>query len=204
MTARWLVIFVKEPRPGRVKTRLGRDFGYVAAAWWFRHQTRQLLRRIGRDRRWRTVLAVSPDREGLESRVWPGSFPRIAQGQGSLGDRMSGVLHALPPGPVIIVGADIPEIEPRHIARGFETLGRSDAVLGPSDDGGYWMIGLARGAQALPAHIFKDVRWSTEHALDDTVASLAPLRIGYSSTLHDVDTLDDLRALSDHPPRMPN
>ena len=60
---------VKEPHPGRVKTRLGRDLGLTRAAWWFRHQTRRLIRKLAQDQRWDTVLAVSPDVEGLESRV---------------------------------------------------------------------------------------------------------------------------------------
>ena len=59
---------VKEPRPGRVKTRLGRNIGMTAAAWWFRHQTARLLRRL-RDPRWQIVLAVAPDRAGLADAV---------------------------------------------------------------------------------------------------------------------------------------
>ncbi|MFQ5624577.1 MAG: DUF2064 domain-containing protein, partial [Paracoccaceae bacterium] len=94
-----LVIFVKEPRPGRVKTRLGRDIGMVPAAWWYRHQARRVLRRLAGDPRWQTWLAVTPDREGLQSRVWPAHLPRIAQGGGNLGQRMTGVFRAMPPGP---------------------------------------------------------------------------------------------------------
>ncbi len=61
---------LKEPRPGRVKTGLGRDIGMTAAAWWFRHQCRRLLRELD-DPRWRLVIAVSPDAEGRASRIWP-------------------------------------------------------------------------------------------------------------------------------------
>ncbi len=190
---RTLVIFLKEPRPGRVKTRLGRDIGMVEAAWWFRHQAARLIRRLRRDRRWRTVLAVSPGREGLASRVWPAHLPRWPQGPGDLGDRMGRALRAMPPGPVIIIGADIPGLTTRHVAEGFRLLGRHDAVLGPAPDGGYWMIGLRRGGRAVPAGLFRGVRWSSPDALADTVASLAPLDVGFAATLRDIDEAADLR-----------
>ncbi len=190
---RTLVIFLKEPRPGRVKTRLGRDIGMVEAAWWFRHQAARLIRRLRRDRRWRTVLAVSPGREGLASRVWPAHLPRWPQGPGDLGDRMGRALRAMPPGPVIIIGADIPGLTTRHVAEGFRLLGRHDAVLGPAPDGGYWMIGLRRGGRAVPAGLLSGVRWSSPDALADTVASLAPLDVGFAATLRDIDEAADLR-----------
>jgi len=189
-----LVIFLKEPRPGRVKTRLGRGIGMTAAAWWFRHEAARVIRRLGRDSRWQTVLAVSPDREGLASRVWPGDLPRWPQGPGDLGQRMARALRAMPPGPAIIVGADLPELRPDHVAEGFRLLGRHEAVLGPATDGGYWMVGLRRGGRGVPSAIFRGVRWSSPHAMTDTAASLAPLGIGYGSTLRDVDEAGDLGA----------
>jgi hypothetical protein len=195
---RTLVIFLKEPRPGRVKTRLGREIGMTDAAWWFRHQSARLIRRLGGDRRWRTVLAVSPDNEGLASRVWPAHLPRWPQGQGDLGGRMARALQGMPPGPVIIVGADIPGVTPAHVAAGFSLLGRHDAVLGPAPDGGYWMIGLRRGGRAMPMGLFQGVRWSTSHALADTVAGLAPLHVGFGATLRDVDEAADLQAWPMH------
>lgn len=187
-----LVIFVKEPRPGRVKTRLAAGIGTVAAAWWFRHQSARLIRALAGDRRWLTVLAVSPDREGMASRVWPAGLARRPQGPGDLGARMARALRAMPPGPVLIVGADIPALRPAHVAEGFRLLGRHEAVLGPARDGGYWMIGLRRGGRASPAGLLGGVRWSTPHALADTVASLAPLDVGLGPVLADVDDAADL------------
>ncbi len=187
---RTLVIMVKEPRPGRVKTRLGRDIGMVGAAWWFRHQTRSLIRRL-RDPRWQIVLAVAPDQEGLTSRVWPADLPRTAQGRGDLGDRMGRMLRGMPKGPVCLIGADIPGITRGHIERGFKALGRSHMVFGPAPDGGYWLVGAQRYA-ALPHGLFRNVRWSTEYALADTLASIPGCRVSMLDQLRDVDTVADL------------
>lgn len=191
-----LVVMVKEPRPGRVKTRLGRDIGHVAAAWWFRHQVTGLLRRL-RDPRWDLVLAVSPDRAGVLSRVWPSDLPRIAQGRGDLGDRMARVFCAASSGPTCIIGADIPGIDRHRVARAFGKLRGADAVFGPAEDGGYWLIGLNVVRARPPGFSFlRDVRWSTEHALADTVAGLADHRVAYADRLQDVDTVADLAMTS--------
>ena len=159
-----------------------------AAAWWFRHQTARLIREL-RDPRWKLVLAVAPD-TAQQSRAWPADLARWPQGKGDLGARMGRMLRRAG-GPVCVIGADIPGIRKRHIARAFRMLGAHDAVFGPAHDGGYWLIGLRRG-RPLPAGIFAGVRWSTRHALADTRASLSGHRIALINTLRDVDTADDL------------
>ena len=187
---RRLVVMVKEPRPGRVKTRLARDIGTSTAAWWFRHQCNSLIRNL-RDPRWQFVLAVSPDREGLQSRVWPADLSRQPQGRGDLGNRMAAIFDAMGKGPVLIIGADIPEIQKSHIARAFVTLGSSDAVFGPATDGGYWLVGLKR-IRPRPPDLFANVRWSSKHALADSMATLPGYWIALVDSLSDVDSASDL------------
>jgi hypothetical protein len=179
-----LVVFVKAPRLGAVKSRLAADIGAVAATHFYRRTTGALLRRLGRDRRWRGVLAVTPDRD-TGAAFWPAAWPRIAQGGGDLGARMAGAATAVPAGPVVIVGSDIPDIEARHVAEAFRLLGRFDAVFGPATDGGYWLVGV--GDRRLLRRLFAGVRWSTGHALADTLANLGP---GRRAAL--VDALDDI------------
>ena len=188
-----LIVMVKEPRPGRVKTRLGKDIGMTSAAWWFRHQTRDLLRRL-RDPRWEIVLAVSPDREGMGSRVWPGDLARVPQGRGDLGQRMARVLRQTK-GPSVLIGGDIPGIERPHVARAFAALGSRPAVAGPAPDGGYWLIGL-RHPSRQRACLFEGVRWSTPDALADTLPTL-PQPVAFADTLSDVDSAADLAATRD-------
>ncbi len=189
-----LIVMVKEPRPGRVKTRLGRDIGMVPAAWWFRHQVRGLLARV-RDPRWQVVLAVAPDVAGLRSRVWPADLPRRPQGRGDLGARMARMLRAADGAPACVIGADIPGVTRARVAEAFAALGDHDAVFGPAPDGGYWLVGLKHPAKQ-PLGFMKGVRWSSEDALADTIATLPDYRIARIATLQDVDTVDDMHHLT--------
>ena len=101
------------------------------------------------------------------------------------------MLRAAPAGPVCVIGADIPGVTAARVADAFCALGSYDAVFGPAPDGGYWLVGLKR-ARPVPPRLFENVRWSTEHALADTVATLPDHRIAQVATLRDVDTIDDL------------
>lgn len=175
---------------GRVKTRLAKDIGTVAAWGFFRHALAGLLRRLSADPRWNTVIAVAPD-TAVGSPVWPNNIDQAAQGQGDLGDRMQRAFDLLPPGPVVIVGADIPGIMPRHIAEAFDALGNHDAVFGQADDGGYWLVGLKRSPKVR--RIFQNVRWSGPHALSDTMANLNGARIALLEPLIDVDDGNDFQ-----------
>ena len=190
--AKHLIIMAKSPHLGRVKRRLGRDIGDVAAAGFYRHCLSHVVLRLAQDRRWRTVIAVDPDRDVTKA-FWPSRrrIARLPQGKGDLGRRMQRLFAALPPGPAIIVGSDIPAISAAHIAEAFRRLGGADAVLGPAPDGGYWLIGLKRSPRVLRP--FAGVRWSSAYALADTVANLDGKRVAFAATLSDVDTAADFR-----------
>jgi hypothetical protein len=183
-----LVLFVKEPAAGRVKTRLARGLGPARATAFYRHATAIAVARLSGDPRWQTVLAVAPD-AALASRAWSPALDRVAQGGGDLGDRLDRVMAGLPPGPVVIVGTDVVGMRPHHVAAAFRRLGRSDAVFGPAPDGGYWLVGLRR-RPSLP-RAFDGVRWSSEHALADTRANLAARDVALIEALDDIDEVSD-------------
>lgn len=186
-----LVVMVKRPLLGAVKTRLAKGIGAVAATQFYRRMTLCLLRRVAADPRWQTLLAVSPDRALHDDGIWPVGVPRIAQGPGDLGHRMGRLMRDLPAGPAIIIGSDIPDISRDHIAEAFAKLGNADAVFGPSEDGGYWLVGLRRRPRVVG--IFDNIRWSSKHSLGDTLrnAEAAGLSVAKIETLSDIDTADD-------------
>lgn len=184
-----LVLMSKAPRIGWVKSRLAQDIGLVKA-WTFHRNTLFDTARKLKDPRWRCWLSVTPDRAIYDTRMWPRGWDIVPQGDGDLGERMLLPWLALPPGPVVIIGSDIPGVTADHISAAFEALGENDLVFGPATDGGYWLVGAKRRPRIL--NPFTDVRWSTEHALADTLAN-APdgARIGFVETLSDVDDLRD-------------
>jgi rSAM/selenodomain-associated transferase 1 len=190
--AKQLVIMVKSQVAGRVKRRLARDTGNVAAIRFYRHCLSHAVLRLARDTRWHAALAVTPDRD-VGGRFWPSRklIAHLPQGGGDLGRRMQRLFTWLPPGPVVIVGSDIPAIRARHIAEAFQQLGRADAVFGSATDGGYWLVGLRRTPRVLQP--FADVRWSGPHALADTLGNLRGKRVGYTAALSDVDSGEDYR-----------
>ena len=192
--ANHLVIMAKSPVAGHVKRRLGREIGDVAATRFYRNCLSHTALRLAQDRRWHTLLAIDPDSD-VAAPFAPSraTLTRVRQGDGDLGRRMLRLFSLLPPGPAIIVGSDIPAIEAEHIAQAFNLLGRSDAVFGPAADGGYWLIGLKRTPKMLAP--FAGVRWSSPHALTDTLANLKGRRVAFAVTLSDVDGKHDYDAM---------
>ena len=183
--ARHVVIFAKAPVLGRVKSRLAADIGWLAATAFQRQTLAATCRRLRHGRPWRLWLAVTPDRSTGRNGLWPAGPQRRAQGAGDLGQRMDRAFRRLPPGPVVIVGSDIPDIPVAAIKRAFALLGRNDVVVGPSGDGGYWLIGQRRSPRVLS--LFGDIRWSSRHALADTLANLGKNRVALVEARDDID-----------------
>jgi rSAM/selenodomain-associated transferase 1 len=180
-----LILFVRAPRLGGGKRRLARDIGAVRALRFERLMLARLIRRLGGDRRWRLRLAVTPDWTVRRARYFFG-VGAAGQGPGDLGMRMRRALAQAPPGPVVLVGADIPALQARHIAAAFRLLGRRDLVFGPAADGGFWLVGARRRPRLPP--LFARVRWSSPDALADTIAGLPRgVSAGFAETLDDVD-----------------
>lgn len=184
-----LVVMAKAPRLGQVKTRLGREIGRVAALRLARTLLTHTLLRLGRDPRWELVLALAPDSAASAGRARrPGI---IGQGRGDLGPRMRRLLNHR--GPTILIGTDIPSLRPHHVAHAVRLLAGADAVFGPATDGGFWLVGR-RGVR-LGSRTFADVRWSSPHALADTLRTLDRRTVRSAALLDDLDDAEAYRRL---------
>lgn len=190
-----VLVFARVPRLGTVKRRLAIGAGARTALRFHRTTLFRLLRRLLAERRFATVLCLTPDRARL---VLPAALGRRLairpQGTGDLGTRMARAFRAFPHRRVALVGSDIPALGPADLCAAFAALGRAEAAFGPAADGGYWLVAQA---PRRPARPFAAIRWSGPHALRDTLRNFRGRRVAMLRTLRDVDTDADLSALQE-------
>jgi len=193
-----VIVFARAPVLGRVKTRLASGIGAAAALRFHRQTLATILRRLMRDRRWELRIAATP--AGTRRRQFGRLPARVAitsQGEGHLGRRMLRVLRAARGRAAVIVGCDVPGLDAAATADALRGLACGDVVIGPSRDGGYWLLGW-RGTPP-PVTLLDGVRWSTGQARADTISRLGARRLVLARTLDDVDEAADLDRLRPSP-----
>lgn len=194
----WLGIFVKQPVPGRVKTRLAADIGDDGAAELYAAFTADVVERF-RDVADERYLWITPRDECSVTHFMDlaGTHYGVGAQEGeSLGDRLVDCTeHAFDTGAerVVIIGSDSPLLPLEYLERAFVMLRDRDVVLGPATDGGYYLVGLSR---RLPI-LFDRIDWSGPRVLADTIARVheASATLALLPPWSDVDTLEDLHAL---------
>jgi rSAM/selenodomain-associated transferase 1 len=186
-----LVVIAKSPEPGRSKTRLCPPFTPEQAAMLAEAALRDTLAAVAAAPARRRVLAL----DGEPGPWLPSGFEVVGQRGNGLGERLG---HALEEagGPGLVVGMDTPQLSPALLARAARALRRprTDAVLGPALDGGYWTIGLRDPDPA----VFDGVPMSSDRTCEAQRRRLAELglRIATLPRMRDVDTIDDAHAVA--------
>jgi rSAM/selenodomain-associated transferase 1 len=187
-----MIIFVRNPELGKVKTRLAREIGDERALRIY-HELLQHTHAVTADLDYDKFVYYA-DRIG-ENDVWDkGGFEKRLQEGEQLGDRMLLAFFDLfQQGykSVLIIGSDCPELTSFIIEDAFDQLRSGDVVIGPSTDGGYYLLGMNR----LFPVFFKEKQWSTSTVLADTIRDTVQLKLtcSFLTELSDIDTADDLR-----------
>lgn len=191
-----LGLFAKYWQPGRVKTRLAETLGAEQAAAAYQAFVRALVERLassGDDR----ILAFAPaDRHSEFEQLSLDAWRLEPQATGDLGQRMEAFFrHRLREGcqRAVLLGTDSPNVPLAHIDQAFEELHSANVVLGPSEDGGYYLVGIS--GKVPP--IFTQVPWSTPDVWQSTVELLQSAKIHFSTlpTWYDVDNSADYERL---------
>jgi rSAM/selenodomain-associated transferase 1 len=188
-----VLIFLKAPQPGRVKTRLAASIGPRAACEVYKALVEQQLARLPKD--WPVDVHFTPPGALDAMRRWLGhGYDYFPQVEGDLGDRLASAVQQTfqrGAGPVTCIGADCPSLNARHLNEALRALSRgADLVFGPASDGGYYLVGLKQAHTC----IFRNIPWSAPNTLEASlrVAKQQGLRVEQLETLADVDTAEDL------------
>jgi rSAM/selenodomain-associated transferase 1 len=195
---RALIVVAKEPQPGNTKTRLVPPLAPEQAAELYRCLLADTLELMQRVNGVQHVLAYKPaEAHAFFRRFVPDGFELIAQRGRTLGERLDHVLRArLEAGyaQAVVMNSDSPTLPPRYLQQAFEQLDRPrvDVVLGPTEDGGYYLIGLKR-----PCADLFDVVMSTSTVLQETLdlARAQGLHAACLPAWYDVDNAQDLERL---------
>lgn len=189
-----VLLFLKAPRAGEVKTRLAAAIGPQDALKIYRSLAEAQLERVPRD--WPVDILFTPTEALSEMQQWLGETRSYRpQANGNLGERLSlAVEQAFATGAtsVLCIGADCPALDAAHLHQAAQALANgADTVFGPAGDGGYYLIGLNQPETA----IFKDIPWSTKNTLTASLemANQLGLKAQLLEPLHDVDTIEDLQ-----------
>ncbi|HUQ80320.1 MAG TPA: TIGR04282 family arsenosugar biosynthesis glycosyltransferase [Gemmatimonadaceae bacterium] len=191
-SSRSLVIFASAPEKGRVKSRIAADLGPDVALTAYKTLAEHAVAAASHVDWCRKTIAYAPNGTGDAMRSWFGDlFDYRAQGDGDLGRRMVAALErAFAEGAdrVILIGVDCPGVTDAIITEAFTRLDSADAVLGPSFDGGYYLIGMKKPLKEL----FNDIPFGSGDALQKTLtaARRASLRVSLLDWKRDVNTGD--------------
>jgi len=195
-----LLIFAKYPAPGAVMTRLCPPLTPEEAAAVQRACIRVLCERAFRSWPVRPVLVISPDDAEERFREFVGPYvPIMPQGTGDLGERLTRAAQsALADGSpeVLIIGADSPTIRADVLTAASEKLEKADVVIGPCDDGGFYLIGLKRVEDGM----FADIDWGTQRVMAQTTRRIKArgMSLAKLGPWYDIDRPADLeRAVRD-------
>ncbi|MFT5299460.1 MAG: rSAM/selenodomain-associated transferase 1 [Mariniblastus sp.] len=201
-----LGLFAKFWLPGRVKTRLAAEIGELAACNLYRQFVFHLLENLSSSADDRFVVFSPPEQEPAFRDSIPHHWKLQSQSNGDLGERMQTFFQtqfqqAATERPsklnretkVVVIGADCPHLKPADIELAFDALDKAPVVLGPSPDGGYYLVGMKNHC----VDIFSDIQWSTATVFEATVARLKHFNIEPQilPPLTDVDDLQGLLAL---------
>lgn len=191
-----LIVFVKNPLLGKVKTRLAQKIGLKNALRIYQkllNHTLKIILPLTQD-----VIIYYSD-EVIIDDMWAGrQFLKEKQSGIDLGNKMSNAFNeCFSKGykKICIIGSDNLEITTEIIEQAFHVLNETDIVIGPATDGGYYLAGM----KAQYSEIFKNKSWSTSRVLEETINDLKDQTLSYSllKTLSDIDTYKDLKKAID-------
>ena len=190
MNKELIIIFTRNPELGKVKTRLAKTIGNEAALIIYKYlldHTEKVISSIAYDK------AIYYSEKVREHDIWSNTnYSKHLQQGSDLGKRMHQAFqNGFSSGynKIIIVGSDLPDLKKHHVETAFKMLDEYDVVIGPAEDGGYYLLGMC----ILHSQVFESKQWGTSTVLADTLKNLQNENVFLLEELNDIDTFEDLK-----------
>jgi len=190
-----LIIFIKTPIPGKVKTRLAAATGDKLAAKLYKAFIMDTIKTCNNIHSSKYIF-FDGDYPDNFIRI-PENYTIIEQSDGNIGNRMYNALLGVSSfghSKIILIGSDIPDLPEKYINEAYILLDQNDAVIGPSNDGGYYLIGLKNNV--IQNYLFTDIHWSSDKVMSETIQKLnhSGKKFSLIKSCSDIDNISDLRA----------
>ena len=190
-----LIIFLKFPEPGKVKTRIGKEIGHDKAAKIYKSILKYVVSSLSNSSSYQTTVYYDPKEKeaDIKDLLNNNKLNLINQKGITLGERIKNAFYASSMKSiknVIVIGSDCIEIDKNTVLESFQLLNDGyDVVIGPSTDGGYYLIGLS----TFDFDIFDDISWSTDKVFDQTINKIRKQKLKYKilKELNDIDEVQD-------------
>jgi rSAM/selenodomain-associated transferase 1 len=195
-----IIIFTRYPLEGKVKRRLASTIGNYYAKEFYKIISEQIINGTKLIRDSYKYVFYSDKNEKDLIKKWLGkSFIYSHQEGNDLGEKMTNAFHKVfsqGARKSIIIGTDIPDLSPHIIKEAIKKLDKTDIVIGPSKDGGYYLLGMKKYYPSL----FKNIKYSSSTVFSETVAIAEKINLTYSTLelLQDIDTQDDIKCWIDN------
>ncbi|MCU0599664.1 MAG: TIGR04282 family arsenosugar biosynthesis glycosyltransferase [Desulfobacterales bacterium] len=195
-----IILFIKAPIPGKVKKRLAASIGSVHAMGLYKCFVKDITRTAMQTGFHLKIFYHPPENFDLICKMFENDHVYHPQSGQDLGEKMANAfceVFAEKHNRAVLIGSDIPDLPEKLITKAMTELGNHDAVIGPSHDGGYYLIGFR--SDTFTADIFKDISWSTDAVCSETTRKLyeKKLSVHLLPIWRDVDTYADLMDLAD-------
>lgn len=186
-----ILIFTRNPVLGKVKTRLASSIGNENTLEIYKfllQHTQKIVSNVNVSRR------ILYSEEIIDNDIWDNNlYQKALQSEGDLGKKMEnafaeGFINSYKK--IVIIGTDLYDLETSNIENAFQELENNDVVIGPAEDGGYYLLGLKNN---IPENIFSNKMWSTETVLKDTLNDLHNYKVHLLDIKNDIDTIDDIK-----------
>lgn len=193
-----LIIFIRYPELGKIKTRLAKDLGEKKTFDFYKSIVKETIKKL-KSSSWDTIIYCADMIDKSKISLWLDIPERFIfkQNKNHLGSKMYNAFYELKDSykKTILIGSDCPTITKEIILNSYIDLNKNDSTIGPAEDGGYYLVGFKNSILDKAKDVFEDINWSSGKEYTETISNFQNLKLTFTnqSELNDIDDINDYK-----------